>query len=58
MVAEDGGASTDVNVTIQKARGSFSIILRCVIPVVCLNYRKGYISVKKHDYNMAKMMVL
>jgi hypothetical protein len=24
MVAEDGGASTDVNVRIQKARGSFS----------------------------------
>ena len=33
-------------------------LLRCVIPVVCLNYRKGQISVKKHNYNMAKMMVV
>ena len=33
------------------------IILRCVIPVVCLNYRKGVNFRQKHNFNVAKIMV-
>ena len=32
-------------------------ILRCVIPVVCLNYKERQISVKNTTIDMAKMMV-
>jgi Na+-transporting NADH:ubiquinone oxidoreductase subunit NqrE len=32
-------------------------VLRCVVPVVCLNYMEGVNFSQKHNYNMAKMMV-
>ena len=35
----------------------YQLILRCVIPVVCLNYKEGVNFSQKHNYNMAKMMV-